>query len=116
MRTDSAMSAVVRLPLRREPAEAVSDLEAYEDLIFEAVERLARIESLIGTGKADAARRIAKDLSALAKRLGLPTLARVATDLAGARDEHATAAIAARLLRLGEESVAAAIAPDPRIR
>ena len=116
MRFESAGGAVVRLSLRREPVEAVSELEAFEDLIFEAVERLARIESLVGTGKADAARRIATDLSAIAKRLGLPTLARVATDLSRARDEHATAAVAARLLRLGEESVAAAIAPDPRIR
>ena len=112
---DSA-NAVLQFSPRREPIEAASDLEAYEDLIFEAIERLARIEALTAGGRFPAVRRIAGDLASVARRLGLPSLARVATDLSKTEDEHAAAAISARLLRLGESCVAAAIAPGPRFR
>ena len=72
------------------------------------VDRLSRLEKALAKGDAVEAARLAMRLASLSEQVGLADFARVSRDLGAcldARDATATAAVAARLVRLGEESL-----------
>lgn len=91
----------------------IGEAEA-EELVCRAMEelavRLSFTERQFRQGKRAEMRQSARALATIADRLGMPVLARVAGDVIGCadrRDEIATAAVVARLVRVGERSLSA---------
>ncbi|MEM8751611.1 MAG: hypothetical protein AAGF90_01405 [Pseudomonadota bacterium] len=82
--------------------------EVFEDALFEVTERLARIERFVEQGALTQACHVARGLAALALQTGLTGAAEVADNLVRcceAGDRVAAAAVARRLLRVGEDSL-----------
>ena len=82
--------------------------EVVEEVVFHLTDRLAQLQaSLDGRGAGDG-QALSLRLASLSEQVGLADFARVARDLAaclGASDTIATAAVGARLMRLGEDSL-----------
>jgi hypothetical protein len=81
-----------------------------EDAAFRLAEGLGQVEARAAEGDLAALTRHAEGIGAIAARLGLTSLAPVARDLAAAAaggDATAARAVAARLLRIGEDSLCA---------
>lgn len=82
--------------------------EVVEEVVFHLSDRLSLLQIALRNGNVAEAQMLASRLASLSEQVGLADFARVARDLGGcleARNEHATAAVAARLIRLGEESL-----------
>lgn len=82
--------------------------EIIEEVVFHLTDRLNLLDSALSGGNSAEARALAMRLAGLSEQVGLADFARVSRDLAHClhRDDRvATAAVAARLLRLGEESL-----------
>lgn len=88
--------------------------DAAEDVVCRAMEelalRLSHCSRMYNSGKIRELRKCAKSLIAISEQIGMIALARVAGDVVetiDARDTPATGATLARLLRIGERSLAA---------
>jgi hypothetical protein len=82
--------------------------EVVSEVVFHLTDRLGLLQAALDRGDAAEAQVQASRLASLSEQVGLADFARVARDLAaclGAGDATAVAAVAARLLRLGEESL-----------
>jgi hypothetical protein len=82
--------------------------EVVEEVVFHLTDRLGRLEQALGLGDVPEAVRLATRLASLSEQVGLSDFARVARDLGlclDAGDANAIAAVAARLQRLGEDSL-----------
>lgn len=86
--------------------------EIFEDSLFEVTERLARTRRLAERGDLAGVARHAHDLVAVAGQIGLTSVSGVARDLeacCAAGDYPAMRAVAARLDRVGEDSLIAIV-------
>lgn len=88
--------------------------DAAEDVVCRAMEelalRLSHSSRMYAEGEVPELRKCAKSLIAISEQIGMFKLARVASDVVktvDAQDAPATAATLARLLRIGEQSLAA---------
>ena len=82
--------------------------EVVGEVVFHLTDRLRQLEAALASGNGLEARELAARLAGLSEQVGLADFARVARDLAAcleAGDVTATAAVAARLMRLGEDSL-----------
>lgn len=83
-----------------------------ERAVVEVVERMGSVEQSLLLGDLDRLRRAARSLGSIGEQLGFLLLAKVAQDAidcADRRDMNALSAIAERLIRVGDASLAAAI-------
>ena len=82
--------------------------EVVEEVVFHLTDRLGLLQAALGAGNAAEAQVLASRLASLSEQVGLADFARVARDLGAclaAGDAIATAAVGARLMRLGEDSL-----------
>jgi hypothetical protein len=82
--------------------------EVVSEVVFHLTDRLGQLQSALDAGDAAEAQVLASRLASLSEQVGLADFARVARDLGGCLgggDSTAVAAVAARLMRLGEESL-----------
>lgn len=112
--TDLALDLATMRELRQTLGAQAFD-EAFEDAMFEVAERLARIEDVVLANDLLSAKRVAETLTTAASSIGLSGVSSLATRLAEAcaKPENlssavAARAIAARLMRVGEECLVSA--------
>jgi hypothetical protein len=82
--------------------------EIVSEVVFHLTDRLGLLTQAMAAHNAGEAQILASRLASLSEQVGLADFARVARDLdlcLAAGDEVATAAVAARLARLGEDSL-----------
>jgi hypothetical protein len=82
--------------------------EVVEEVVFHLTERLTLLERALSDGDTPEASRLAARLASLSEQVGLADFARVSRDLCACLDSGdvtATNAVAARLIRLGEDSL-----------
>ncbi len=82
--------------------------EVVEEVVFHLTDRLSRLQEALEEGKTVEVQVLASRLAGLSEQVGLADFARVARDLGaclGAGDATAVAAVGARLLRLGADSL-----------
>ena len=82
--------------------------EVVEEVVFHLTDRISLLQKALKNGDRPEARTLALRLASLSEQLGLTDFARVARDVAGridAGDPVALAAVAGRLIRLGEDSL-----------
>lgn len=82
--------------------------EIVEEVVFHLTDRLRLLEAALGSGDIAEVLALSTRLAGLSEQLGLADFARVARNLhhcADSKDPIATAAVGARLIRLGEESL-----------
>jgi hypothetical protein len=82
--------------------------EVVEEVVFHLTERLTLLEKALAEEDGAEAVRLAARLASLSDQVGLSDFARVARDLCtclDAGDATATAAVAARLIRIAEDSL-----------
>ena len=82
--------------------------EIVSEVVFHLTDRLGLLAQAMASGDAAEAQVLASRLAGLSEQVGLADFARVARDLdlcLAAGDKVATAAVAARLMRLGEDSL-----------
>jgi hypothetical protein len=82
--------------------------EVVSEVVFHLTDRLGLLQAALDAGDTAEAQTLALRLAGLSEQVGLRDFARVARDLDGCLakgDPAATAAVGARLLRLGEDSV-----------
>ena len=82
--------------------------EVVSEVVFHLTDRLGLLQMALDSGDVADAQTLASRLASLSEQVGLKDFARVARDLGhclGAGDPVAMAAVAALLMRLGEESL-----------
>ena len=82
--------------------------EIVEEVVVHLTERLGQLEAALELGNIADAQLVSTRLASLSEQVGLADFSRVARDLAACLcrgDAIATAAVAARLRRLGEDSL-----------
>lgn len=82
--------------------------EVVEEVVFHLTDRLGQLQTALDGANAADAQVLAARLASLSEQVGLADFARVARDLSAcltAGNVTATAAVAARLMRLGEDSL-----------
>ncbi|WP_424933962.1 hypothetical protein [Amaricoccus macauensis] len=82
--------------------------EIIEEVVYHLSERLTKLETALHEWDGAEMRALASRLASLSEQVGLADFARVSRDLCqciDAEDPIATGAVAARLLRLGDESI-----------
>lgn len=82
--------------------------EVVSEVVFHLTDRLGLLQTALDDGDLGEAQSLASRLAGLSEQVGLSDFARVARDLVGCLavgDEIATAAVSARLGRLGEDSL-----------
>ena len=82
--------------------------EVVEEVVFHLTDRLNQLQAALEAADTADAQVLSARLASLSEQVGLADFARVARDLAeclAAGNAIATAAVAARLLRLGEDSL-----------
>jgi hypothetical protein len=82
--------------------------EVVEEVVFHLTDRLGLLQGALADGNAADAQALASRLASLSEQVGLADFARVSRDLCdclAAGDRVATAAVGARLIRLGEDSL-----------
>ena len=97
-----------RIEVLRQSLGAERCREVVEEVVIHLTDRLSRLENALAKGDAAEAVRLATRLASLSEQVGLADFARVSRDLGAcldAGDAIATAAVAARLVRLGEDSL-----------
>jgi hypothetical protein len=86
--------------------------EVVEEVVFHVSDRMSLLEAALDAGNMADALALAARLGSLSEQVGLQTFAQVARDLVTcleAADATATAAVAARLTRLAEDSLVSVI-------
>ena len=104
---DAALDTSRILVLRQSLGDARCR-EVVTEVVFHLTDRLGQLQTALYNSDAGEAQVQASRLASLSEQVGLADFARVARDLGGcleAGDATAVAAVAARLLRLGEESL-----------
>ena len=104
---DAALDTSRILVLRQSLGDARCR-EVVSEVVFHLTDRLGQLQTALYKGDAAEAQVQASRLASLSEQVGLADFARVARDLGGCLaggDATAVAAVAARLLRLGEESL-----------
>jgi hypothetical protein len=97
-----------RIEVLRQSLGASRCREVVEEVVFHLTERMSRLEAALIAGDVPEAVRLAARLASLSEQVGLADFSRVARELGtclDAGDATATAAVLARLLRLGEGSL-----------
>lgn len=82
--------------------------EIVEEVVFHLSDRLSLLQGALETGDTAEAQVLASRLASLSEQVGLAVFARVSRDLGvclAAGDRVAAAAVEARLVRLGEDSL-----------
>lgn len=82
--------------------------EVVSEVVFHLTDRLGLLQGALGQGDLAEAQALAQRLASLSEQVGLSDFSRIARDLAGclaAGDATATAAVSARLARVGEDSL-----------
>ena len=82
--------------------------EVVEEVVLHLTDRLSQLQGALDSGSVANGQALAARLASLSEQVGLADFARVARDLdacLGAADATATASVAARLMRLGEDSL-----------
>jgi hypothetical protein len=82
--------------------------EVIEEVVFHLTDRLSLLQKALDAENRPEAHVLSSRLASLSEQVGLADFARVARDLSDclkSGDAIATAAVAARLIRLGEESL-----------
>jgi hypothetical protein len=82
--------------------------EVVEEVVFHLTDRLGQLQSALDSDNVTDAEVLATRLASLSEQVGLADFARVARDLAAcliSDNPTATSAVAARLMRLGEDSL-----------
>ncbi len=82
--------------------------EIIEEVVFHLSDRLSLLQTALESGDAAEAQMLASRLASLSEQVGLSVFARVSRDLGACLaqgDRIAAAAVEARLVRLGEESL-----------
>jgi hypothetical protein len=82
--------------------------EVIEEVVFHLTDRLSLLQKALDAENRPEAHVLSSRLASLSEQVGLADFARVARDLGDclkSEDPIATAAVAARLIRLGEESL-----------
>ena len=82
--------------------------EVVSEVVFHLSDRLGLLDAALDDGNSAEAQALASRLASLSEQVGLADFARVARDLAHCienKDPVATGSVAARLMRLGEESL-----------
>jgi hypothetical protein len=82
--------------------------EVIEEVVFHLTDRLSLLQKALEAENRPEAHVLSSRLASLSEQVGLADFARVARDLGDclkSEDPIATAAVAARLIRLGEESL-----------
>ena len=82
--------------------------EVVEEVVFHLTDRLGQLQSALDSNNVADAEVLATRLASLSEQVGLADFARVARDLAeclAGDNPTATSAVAARLMRLGEDSL-----------
>ena len=82
--------------------------EVVSEVVFHLTDRLGLLQTALDAGEVADAQTLASRLASLSEQVGLKDFARVARDLGaclGTGDPVATAAVSARLMRLGEGSL-----------
>lgn len=82
--------------------------EIVEEVVFHLSDRMASLKVALESEDLAEAQTLTSRLASLSEQVGLIDFARVARDLSrclGTGDVHATGAVAARLMRLGEDSL-----------
>ena len=82
--------------------------EVVEEVVFHLTDRLGLLQIALDEDNGADAQALASRLASLSEQVGLADFARVSRDLCAclqAGDRTATAAVGARLIRLGEESL-----------
>lgn len=105
---ENAVLDTARIRLLRQSLGDQRCREVVEEVVFHLTDRLALLQAALGRGGDDEAKALAMRLAGLSEQVGLADFARVARDLGVCLtrgDEVATEAVAARLARLGEESL-----------
>jgi hypothetical protein len=105
---ESAVVDTRRIVVLRQSLGPQRCREVVEEVVFHLTERLTLLEKALRDGDAAEAFRLSARLASLSEQVGLADFARVARDLCGCLDggdPNATAAVAARLVRLGEDSL-----------
>lgn len=97
-----------RLQLLRQSLGDQRCREVVSEVVFHLTDRLGLLQSALADGEMAEARTLAGRLASLSEQVGLSDFSRVARDLVGclaSGDRIATAAVSARLERLGEDSL-----------
>lgn len=97
-----------RLQLLRQTLGDQRCREVVSEVVFHLTDRLGLLQGAMAEGDVAEARTLATRLACLSEQVGLSDFSRVARDLVGclaSGDEIATAAVSARLERLGEDSL-----------
>lgn len=105
---EDAVLDVARILVLRQSLGDQRCREIVEEVVFHLTDRLHLLDSALSDGNAAEARTLAIRLAGLSEQVGLADFARVSRDLAHclqAGDRVATGAVAARLRRLGEDSL-----------
>lgn len=82
--------------------------EVVSEVVFHMTDRLGVLQTALAAGDLADAKTVANRLAGLSEQVGLSDFSRVARDLANclaSGDVNATAAVSARLTRLGEDSL-----------
>lgn len=86
--------------------------EVVEEVVFHVSDRMSQLEAALEAGNFAEALALAARLGSLSEQVGLQTFAQVARDLVScleADNAVATSAVAARLMRLAEDSLVSVI-------
>ena len=106
-REDAALDTA-RITILRQSLGDQRCREIVSEVVFHLTDRLGLLSQAIAVGNCAEAQVLASRLASLSEQVGLADFARVARDLGACLtdgDRIATAAVAARLMRLGEDSL-----------
>jgi hypothetical protein len=109
---EDAVLDTTRIAVLRQSLGSQRCREVIEEVVFHLTDRLGLLRTALEEASAADAQSLASRLASLSEQVGLADFARVARALSAclrAGDEVATAAVGARLLRLGEESLLSVI-------
>jgi hypothetical protein len=109
---EDAVLDTTRIAVLRQSLGAQRCREVVEEVVFHLTDRLGLLRAALDEANAADAQALASRLASLSEQVGLADFARVARSLCEclqAGDRVATAAVGARLLRLGEESLLSVI-------
>jgi putative ubiquitin-RnfH superfamily antitoxin RatB of RatAB toxin-antitoxin module len=105
---EDAMLDTTRIMVLRQSLGDQRCREVVEEVVFHLTDRLGLLRCALDDGNTAEAQVLASRLASLSEQVGLADFSRIARDLCHcvqAGDRIATAAVAARLTRLGEDSI-----------
>ena len=105
---ENAVLDTTRIHLLRESLGDQRCREVVEEVVFHLTDRLTLLQKAMDEGRSAEAQALSHRLASLSDQVGLSDFARVARDLAQClvrSDATAAAAVAARLMRIGDHSL-----------